>query len=182
MTEESVTTFVSEAEAVGAGVVRASQDELTGVVARLLEGDRSAVVAAGLTEIVPGLVNRGIDALCEGAHETDREGGAEALPKVDAGVVMALLAVADTGTLLVGPGSGLEGVLTILPPHCVAVVHTDRIEPDLSTALDAAASLVAVPGSRLVFITGPSRTSDIELTPVVGVHGPLRLDIVIVDD
>jgi L-lactate dehydrogenase complex protein LldG len=182
VSEELVTGFAREAEAVGAGVVRATGSRLVEILARRLEGARVVVAAAGLEGIVSELRSRGLDIRCDDGSTGEAASDAgDLLPEADAGLSLALGAVADSGTVVVGPGSGLEGVVAILPPHHVVVLYAHDIEPDLAAALEKLAPLIAAAGSRLAFITGPSRTSDIELTPVVGVHGPLRLDIVIVD-
>ncbi len=175
--EELIERFLRESAAVGANTFRATNDALAGTVAGLLQGDRSVVASAGLERIVAELQRRGVRVVSEA--ETGR--AAEVLSEVDAGIGLALAGIACSGTVLMGPGSGLEGLISTLPPHCVVLLPADAIQLDLAAALDTAAPLIAHPGSRLAFVTGPSRTSDIELTPIIGVHGPLRLNIVIVD-
>lgn len=177
MEADLLVAFAREAEAVGARVSRSTQAGLGDVLAEVLAGVGSVVAGPGLDEIVGRLRLRRIPLVCDGPDG----GTAAALPGADAGICLALAGVAATGTVLIGPGSGYEGHVAALPPHCVVVVRGDTVYPDLATTLAEAAPAIASGGSRLVFVTGPSRTSDIELTPVVGVHGPLRLDIVIVD-
>ena len=179
MTEEGpVERFLRESAAVQAQAVRVSPGEVAECLLRLLQDDRSVVAAAGLDEIVEELRSRGVQIVSDnGSGEA-----IEALPQADAGLCRALAGVAASGTVLIGPGLGLEGLVSTLPPHCVVLLSSNDIYPDLAAALAQAAPLIAIPGSRLAFVTGPSRTSDIELTTVVGVHGPLRLDVVVIDD
>jgi L-lactate utilization protein LutC len=137
---------------------------------------------------VPVLVDA---ALCDVASELSELGvRAETVdvntPRLDfagttVGITGALAGIAETGTVVIGPGKVHEGILATLSPHHVAVLRAELIQPNLASALAALARQI-IAGSRLVFVTGPSRTSDIELTPVIGVHGPLRLDVVVVDD
>lgn len=176
--EQLVAAFLRESEAVGANTVRVSRDEIVETVLGLLQNDRTVVAAAGLEGIVEELQGHGIKVISE-----ERSGkAAEVLTVADAGLGQALAAVASTGTIVIGPGAGIEGLISTLPPHYVALLPAGVIQPDLGAALALTAPLIAGPGSRVAFITGPSRTSDIELTPVIGVHGPMRLDIVIVDE
>ncbi len=172
-----VTEFVREARAIGATVRRSSGVELAGTLAELFQDDRSVVAVRGLESIAEKLRSRGFDVVMEEAGSK----AAEALRGVDAGLGQALAGVAPSGTLVIGPGSGLEGLVSTLPPHYVALLAANAILPDLASALTKAAPLVSGAGSRVVLVTGPSRTSDIELTPVIGVHGPVSLDVVIVD-
>ncbi len=177
MDEALIARFVRECEAVGAGAHLVSEDEVSTKLVELLKDDDFVVAAAGIEGVVEELRSRGVKIVCDDG--SDRAGAV--LPGADAGISQALAGVAASGTILMGPGLGLEGFVSILPPHHVALLPASRLEPDLGTVLASVASQVGEPGSRFVFITGPSRTSDIELTPVIGVHGPLRLDVVVID-
>jgi L-lactate utilization protein LutC len=174
---ESIAAFSRESEAAGAKVTRSSRADLVDVLAQLLNGDDPVVADAGAGDLASELRSRGIPVI----SEDKRNEVAAVLPAAEAGLCSARAGVAATGTVVIGPGAGFEGFVSLLPPHCVVVLPAERIRPDLAATLSDLAPLLPDGGSRFVFVTGPSRTSDIELTPVVGVHGPLRLDVVIVD-
>ena len=89
------------------------------------------------------------------------------------------VAVALTGTLILdgGPDQGRR-LLTLLPDHHVCVVRAEQIVGGLPAAL----ARLPDPTRPLTLVSGPSATSDIELDRVDGVHGPRRLDVVIVED
>lgn len=88
-------------------------------------------------------------------------------------------AIAETGSLVVLSGSGRARTASLLPRIHVALVRVEQILPgldELFVQLDAANETP----SAVTFITGPSRTADIELTLVVGVHGPQELHVILV--
>ncbi|MBL8755761.1 MAG: LUD domain-containing protein, partial [Planctomycetes bacterium] len=101
----------------------------------------------------------------------------------DAGVTFAQHGIAETGTLVLTSAHEQNRLASLLPALHVAVLPGSRL---CGTLADAFAALQGVDGSpiarTITFVTGPSRTADIELTLVVGVHGPKTLHVVLVDD
>jgi L-lactate dehydrogenase complex protein LldG len=102
------------------------------------------------------------------------------------GITEADHALADSGTLVLESGSGRSRMVSLLPPVHVALLPEKRIVPDLATLVEryqsraGKARLASL--SCLTFVTGPSRTADIELTLTVGVHGPQQLHVIIIRD
>ena len=94
-------------------------------------------------------------------------------------------ALADTGTLVLLAGNGRPRSISLLPPVHIAVVRPDQVLSGLNDLFPILRSDAAADGkaltSAITFITGPSRTADIELTLVVGVHGPQELHVVLLD-
>lgn len=101
----------------------------------------------------------------------------------DVGVTGADFAVADTGTLVLLARSGSPRTASLLPPVHVAVVDSGRFVPNLPALIEHLRSGVWEDGlpSAMTFITGPSRTADIEQTLSIGVHGPGEVHVVVVE-
>lgn len=106
-----------------------------------------------------------------------------ARPAVDAdktGISGCFCAIAETGTLMLLSGPQTPATVSLLPETHIALVAVSRI---VATMEDAFALLRAECGSlpRAVnFISGPSRTGDIEQTIVLGAHGPCRVHLVLI--
>lgn len=95
----------------------------------------------------------------------------------DAGITDVYAAVAETGSLVVRPSPQHGRALSLVPPVHIAIVEPRNFLPDL---VDLFAKLSADGiASSVSLITGPSKTSDIEMKLVVGVHGPTIVKILI---
>jgi L-lactate dehydrogenase complex protein LldG len=96
----------------------------------------------------------------------------------DAAVTGCDFLIAQTGSLLISEPSAGGRALSVLPPHHVVVAQISQMVPDLTTALQQARIRYAPNWpSFLSFVTGPSRTGDIERILVLGAHGPKRLTV-----
>ena len=91
--------------------------------------------------------------------------------------------IAETGTLVLDSSSEDIRLATMLAETHVAFLPVDRIKADtVSLEKDLDAILKTKPSTYLAFITGASRTADIERVLAIGVHGPQELHILIVED
>ena len=148
-----------------ATVTRCAAADLAATVTAALDRSRSVVVPAGLDLEVPGAV---VD---DGLTHAE-------LDAVDAVVTTATVGIAETGTVVLDHGTGQgRRVITLLPDLHVCVMHEHQVVPDVPDALPR-----LDPRHPQTWISGPSATSDIELSRVEGVHGPRRLHVVLVAD
>ena len=102
------------------------------------------------------------------------------------GITAVDYALADTGTLVLISGPGRARSASLVPPVHLAVVEARQIISGLDDLFgllaEAGGGSSPHPASAITFITGPSRTADIELTLVVGVHGPQQLHVILLAD
>jgi len=115
----------------------------------------------------------------------DRQAALQAIEPIPLGITGADVAIAESGTVVVVGGAGRPRLASLLAPAHIAVVHASQIVRGLGDALvrlrDLYGTTIFDNTSSLTFITGPSRTADIELTLTLGVHGPREVHIVIID-
>jgi L-lactate dehydrogenase complex protein LldG len=174
---ERVELFIAEAERVNATTIR-----LAG-----LDDIPVAVVSYLRAANIPAVVRAGTDALLQSVPWAR-----EPLLQVKTGVAVnedavsvtsAFAGIAETGTLMLYSAPESPTTLNFLPEVHIAVLPTDRI---VGTYEDGWQRLRGLLGGgkmpRVVnWITGPSRTADIEQTLLLGAHGPKRLHILLVD-
>ena len=99
------------------------------------------------------------------------------LDRCDGVITACTLAIAWTGTIVLESGS-LEGrrALTLVPDYHVCIVRTDQIVEFVPEGMEKLRAFATRP---MTFFSGPSATSDIEMTRIKGVHGPRVLDAII---
>ncbi len=111
---------------------------------------------------------------------TDDGLSARELDGLDGAVTGCELAIAETGTIVLRSGGRAQGrrALTLVPDLHVCVVGEDQVLAAVPAAI-AALEGAARDGDPLTLVSGPSATSDIELSRVEGVHGPRTLHVVV---
>ena len=125
------------------------------------------------------------DAICpvlgiEMVH-TDKPFGIFELAKCDVGITECDALIAQTGSVVLSSRSAGGRAISVMPPHHVVLARRDQLVPDLPTAFELLKMQYGdnYP-SMISFITGPSRTGDIERILVLGAHGPKKLTILCV--
>jgi len=136
------------------------------------------------TALPPGTVAG--EATSTAAMTTRRQELREWLARADLGLSGVDYVIAETGTLVLMARAGQMRGVSLLPPVHVAVVRTSQVIATLADYLLLAQAAGADPSQYLTscvsFVTGPSRTGDIELKLTVGVHGPGELHLLVLDD
>ena len=136
-----------------------------------------AEAAAAKVHVVPdeAAAEREVEAIRAGCGAL----GERALPGV--GVARAAKGIAQTGTCIVVTDDESVRLDTMLPEVSVILLNREDILPDLpSVAPFLRSEQTQGRASYVSFITGPSRTADIERVSAIGVHGPLELHIVLI--
>jgi len=95
------------------------------------------------------------------------------------GVTGAFAAIAETGTLVLASGPDTPATASLLPETHVAIVRADRVVPHMEDAFALARDAFGELPRAINFVSGPSRTADIDQTIVLGVHGPGRVHIIV---
>jgi L-lactate dehydrogenase complex protein LldG len=103
-----------------------------------------------------------------------------ALATAGTGVGRAVVGAADRGNVALAAGPGSPRALTLVPPTAVLVLATADV---VATFAEAFARVARPPlPSGVSWVSGPSRTGDLEMILTFGVHGPRSVDVVLVED
>jgi len=168
-------TFVQNLEAVKGGWAVVSDINEASIVLQNL-----------LTEIAPGRiaisdsprVKSLVDQIKTNAEILERATTAD-LFDCDVGITTAQLAMAETGTLVMRLESEFSRLTSLVPEVHICILDASNIRATMGEVL---AEIAPSLDPTVTFITGPSRTSDIELTLAIGVHGPRELFVIVIED
>lgn len=153
-----------------------SAAELPAAVAAALQPASSVVIAAGLDQQIADACACASDGRAVTVDGDPTVLSAAELDSIDAVVTQARVAIAVTGTIIL---DGTEGqgrrAISLVPDRHLVVLRADQI---VESVPEGIARLT--PTAPITLISGPSATSDIELSRVEGVHGPRNLDVLIV--
>ena len=112
---------------------------------------------------------------------TDRGYEVQEMEKCDAAITECDALIAQTGGVAVTSRSAGGRALSVLPPHHVVIARREQLVADLPSAFALLQQKYAPDfPSMISFITGPSRTGDIERILVLGAHGPKKLTVLCV--
>lgn len=180
-TQELLTRFAKElAEVDGELIHAANMDEARGKLLELLQNGGYGQVAIGdrplCRDLTAGLQQTEVLTPPENPAPAD-------LANVPVGLLEADYLLADTGSAMVACNTPCDRLLCYLPPVCVVAARVRQMREHMPAAWEEIAAAAAEGDRRgeFVFITGPSRTADIEKILILGVHGPKRLIMLVID-
>jgi L-lactate dehydrogenase complex protein LldF len=188
--QDGRSAFVEAASAVGSEVLRCTLDTVGDVLLGFLrhEGIEKLLCwdleAGGWGRLGDGLRAGGIEIVVPHLPDEigpERSRRLEEYARVQAGLTGAAAGLADAGTLVLPLGTGRPSVASLVPPVHLALLRAADLRASLALWLAEKGQRTLEQNQGLVLITGPSRTADIEMTLTLGVHGPMRLVILLVD-
>lgn len=167
--DSEVERFLAEVRKLSGGTQTLSSSDLDSALATLVaeQNIRKATVweslrlkQFGIAEILSGL---GVELISPNASK-------HAMAQCDLGITEADYLLPETGTLVLKSSFEKPRAVSLLPRIHLAIVRSEMMRADMHQVFAEAKE-----NHYLVFITGPSRTADIELTVTLGVHGPKSL-------
>ena len=177
-----VERWIQQAGANGLTVIRTNADGSYAAIAKLLSGHSVKSIMLNVADLPEDTLAAHLQAGGYQVHLWTDPDCENLVFQCDAGITDCRYGLADTGALLVwsDPGFGRSTTLTI-PLHIV-LLPAARIVADM---IDALPHVLRDTGGRMpsnaVIINGPSKTADIEMNLVTGVHGPKYLYAVVID-
>jgi L-lactate dehydrogenase complex protein LldG len=176
-----VEMFKEKLEAVGGHCILTGSDvevvaALTSIISGLqktpLNARRIALSNAPALEPLVAAIDVEVDEIVASPSAAD-------LFDYDIGISSVQAAIAETGTLVLESECERHRLVSLVPPVHIAIIEAGQICLTLGEALAAVHGEDGQLSPTVTFITGPSRTADIELTLAIGVHGPQELFVIV---
>lgn len=106
----------------------------------------------------------------------------EAAEQANIGIVISDMTLAESGTIMLQTNENVGRTISFLPQNSIAIVPKSSIVPRFTQAAQYLRNLDDPVSTCINFITGPSNSADIEMHLIVGVHGPVKMTYIIVED
>ena len=132
------------------------------------------IVTTDVTDILKQILT---DLNAQRIATSDDAPNAHDIFEFDVGISTAQAGIAETGTLILDSSYERHRLVSLVPPVHIAIINASSIVETLADALTLIQKNEISPA--ITFITGPSRTADIELTLTIGVHGPQELYVIV---
>lgn len=170
-----IENFQTNLEFVGGNItVVYDESEATEVLLSLIKAKNARKIAFSDSPLVKKIVG-----FLKMDAEFIENAPAEILFETDLGITGAQWAIAETGTLVLESESERHRLTSLVPPIHVCILEAKNIRQTLGEILGILQQRL---NPAITFITGASRTSDIELTLAIGVHGPGELHVILIDE
>jgi L-lactate dehydrogenase complex protein LldG len=175
--------FAECAERIGFKLHRISAADLANTLARVCDEQKIQRMVIGVSEAVDTQLHVTAGAQAHQLEIVDWQSAGDMSPQfeVDAGLTDVHAAFAETGTLVCCTDGQHGRGLSLAPPIHIALVRASDILPDMIDYWHRFSDGQTLPSSQ-AFITGPSKTADIEGELVTGVHGPGQVRVLLIED
>jgi L-lactate dehydrogenase complex protein LldG len=170
-----INRFINElTKASGKIMVAKGEDEIREFIISLIEEHNAKFLATWKSDLLLSLSQL----LLDNGLQFASPGNKDEMAKADIGITEADFAIAETGTIVLIANERQPRLVSLLPPIHVAIMKSNIIVENLDELFFLVKNS-SEPTSCMTFITGPSRTADIELNLSLGVHGPKELLVLI---
>ena len=173
--KDLVETFKENLSAIGAICeIVENKTQAIFLVKKIIEEKKAKIIAVSDSGLVAEIVN----SLTTKA-EILTSAAKEILFETDIGITGAQFGIAETGTLVIESDKEFNRLTSLIPPVHICILETSKMRETLGEVLG---ELEKDLSRSVTFITGQSRTSDIELTLALGVHGPGELIVILIEE
>ena len=170
--EEMLARFIVESEKLSCKIHQVSdEEEAIKEILALMEGEKT-ILGWAFDQI-------GLPGLEEAFGERKVSIYAFANPNARYGITGVETALAATGSIILTSGAGKPRAASLLPPIHIAVLHSEQIIQDLESWVSPQQDFTEA--SNIFVISGPSKTADIAMELVMGMHGPQELHLILVN-
>jgi L-lactate dehydrogenase complex protein LldG len=184
--DELARAFIEYGKTIGIGVYETTREKLNDTIRKAVEdcGSGPVIVAEDplLSEICAADALKKTRKVRVWKKENSRENNIRFAEKAAVGIAAAKMALAESATVLLFSHEGCGRSVTLLPESVIYIIPKSCIRPRLTQGMQFLRQKRDRFPSSVNFVSGPSATSDIELVRVVGVHGPVHVVHIVVND